>query len=460
MKFFSPGSLQLRLALSMTALLLISTLLVTGLFAYLGHEIADELSRRNLFPVAEIIAAAVKDDGLEFVTSDRDLIDPGVIFAVRRTDGSLLGSSGEEVKTVLEDRPVPHRDRELFQIEGFGGPNLNYSGIEVRRPSVIGDIFVLVAEPTRTDAQLLDVLLEEIGEQAAWILPLFVAATLLVGVFAIRRGLQPLMVAARRAASINPESISVRLNVKNMPNEAQPLILAINQALGRVEEGFAIQRRFTAHAAHELRTPLTIITAALDNMSDTKGLDKLREDVHRMNRVVEQLLHASRLGSIKLDTSQSVDLRKSARKVVENLAPMAFLHGRSLALISASDAVSVYGDSHSIEGALRNLVENALTHTPVGTEAIVAVLECGAISVSDNGNGIPLEQLQKIFDPFWRGSGSRATGAGLGLAIVRQIMDQHEGEVSLDKTEQGGAKFTLQFKLVSASDAIRSGHAS
>jgi signal transduction histidine kinase len=270
--------------------------------------------------------------------------------------------------------------------------------------------------------------------------------TLLLAVYRVRTTLLPFLAASYRALYIGPEAISLRLPETDVPAEALPLVTAVNRALDRLEQGFVVQRRFTANAAHELRTPLAIITARLDTLPGNGQLVALREEVGRMNRLVEQLLCVARLDSLALDVTSAVDLHAIAAEVVGSMAHLALAAGKSIALTGDDRPVMIAGNAPAIADALRNLIENALAHTASETEVIVEVALDGAVSVSDSGPGVLPEDRPRIFDRFWRGQGAARGGAGLGLPIVGEIVKAHGASILVEDGTPHGARFTMRFR--------------
>jgi signal transduction histidine kinase len=279
------------------------------------------------------------------------------------------------------------------------------------------------------------------------ILPTFAPALVLafaVVWVTVRRSLQPLRRASAEAAAVSAERPGRRVSMDGVGAEIVPLIEAVNHAVARLEAALAVQTRFTANAAHEMRTPLAIIRARIDNLQD--GPEKLafQRDMDRVTRLVSQMLASARLQSGQVGRFERVDLVALARSTLADLAPLADAGGKELVLESGAPA-SVHGNAMSLESALRNLVENALRFTPAGEAVTVRVGPGPRIEVADRGPGIPADHLAHIFEPFWRAQDQRGDGAGLGLAIARDVALLHGGRLEVRNGVVGGAVFALDF---------------
>lgn len=452
MRLLGGRSLQLQLAVRLAALYVAATAIVVGVLIYQAYSTAYSLSSQDLSQRARDLAAFVTIDGNGKLQLDLPSKLAAVygssaetfLFVVRGPEGGVIAASNPEIRGLVSGWPAAGEDPSYFRLEQFGRTEQDYYGLTMKVDSRAGPLSVTVARAADA-SELIHSVLREFVLDIAWVIPLVMIATLLIGVLGIRRGLLPLLQASSRAAAINPSSISVRLPDEDLPTEVRPLVEAINRALDRLEKGFVVQRQFTANAAHELRTPLAIITAGLEQLDGNGELVKLKHDVARMNRLVEQLLQVARLDAVALDVSDNVDLSAVVAEVVAYMAPLAVARGQALGAQGVEQLVYVKGNRYAIEDAVRNLVENALTHAPLNTEVVVGIDPTGSVSVADRGSGVRPEDRDHIFDRFWRGKDSCGPGAGLGLAIVKEIMKAHHGSVIVEDNTGGGAVFTLRF---------------
>ena len=455
-----PRSLQLRLAVQLAALFLLGSAAIVGVLVWRAYDTAGTLADRELSLRAADLAKYVAPgpDG-----TPRLALPPALreaygaapdadIFAVRAGDGRLIAAMPEAFGSLVGRWPATTDDPSYFHLPGLAGKTQDYYGLGISVDSPAGPLSIWVARAAGATA-LVHSLLEEFVLDIAWVIPLFMLLALGVAILAIRSTLRPIREVSEIAASIGPGTTSVRLPQANLPSEILPLVSAVNRALGRLEQGFAVQRQFTANAAHELRTPLAIITGALENMEPNPEVGKLKADVARMNRLVEQLLSVARLDAIALDVSGTVDLNDVAHQAVATLAPWALAHGQALALVGADRPVVISGNTYAIDDAIRNLIENAVAHAPPRSEVTVSVRAEGSIDVSDHGPGVPQQDRERIFERFWRGKAAPSHGAGLGLAIVAEIMKAHGGDVRVDAGPDGGAIFTLVFPRPTAATA-------
>jgi signal transduction histidine kinase len=454
MSFGRFRSLQVRLAVRLAVLYVAAAAIAVGVLLYQAYDTAGSLNDRELSLRAEDLGRAMVADSageprLELpskLASAYAAAPEDDLFAIRDTHGRLVAASPAEFGDRVSKWPPATDEPSYFRLSGAGSEDFGsetYYGLSIALQTAAGPMWISVARTEGSDALIRSVLREFISD-AIWVSPLLMLATLAIGIFAIRNGLKPVREISRMAASIGPDATSVRLPEQNLPTEIMPLVHSINHALDRLEKGFAVQREFTANAAHELRTPLAIITSALETMDGNGELGKLRTDVARMNRLVEQLLRVARLDAIALEFGTG-ELNKVASSAVAAMAPWAIAQRKTIAFVGTERPVNVKANAHALEDALRNLIENAVAHAPAGTEVTVTVDRAGRIEVADRGSGVPRKDRENIFKRFWRGAGEKKEGAGLGLAIVSEIMRAHRGNVSVADNPGGGARFTLSF---------------
>jgi signal transduction histidine kinase len=253
--------------------------------------------------------------------------------------------------------------------------------------------------------------------------------------------------------------MDARLTPPTSSREVAALVIAVNRALDRLQHAMLLLKTFTADAAHELRTPLSVMRLRTDELPASEVRERLSWDIESMTRMVNQMLDLAQADALRLDAAETVDLRALAIEVVSQIAPHAFAVGHDIRLTD-NDAAPVLGLPDALGRALRNLIENAIHHAPPGLPIEVIVGPGRKLSVRDHGPGLPQVDADKIFDRFWRASRSGG-GAGLGLGIVRSIVEGHGGVVTAQNAVGGGALFECEFPpLLSVAADMRAAVAS
>ena len=266
---------------------------------------------------------------------------------------------------------------------------------------------------------------------------------LLFNVEVVRRMLAPLSRAASEVDALSAARMDLRLTEPASPREVAVLVTAVNRALDRLQRAIGQLRDFTANAAHELRTPLSVLRLRIDALPSGAARTALREDVQGMTRLVNQLLDMTQADALEMDGAVEIDLRDLAEEVIAAIAPHAFASGVDLRLVDRG-CTPVRGQRDALGRALRNLIENAIRHAGGGGPVEVAVGPKARFSVRDHGEGLRPGEAEAMFDRFWRRRPADG-GAGLGLGIVRSIVETHGGRVTARNASDGGALFTCVF---------------
>lgn len=269
-------------------------------------------------------------------------------------------------------------------------------------------------------------------------------ATFIATPMIVRRAFRGLDTTADQARRIDIHQRGARLSVERIPLEVVPLVTAVNDALARLDQGYARHKRFVADAAHELRTPIAILNTRLESLPSGPDKTRLMEDAARLATLAEQLLDIQRLDRCGHPFTR-VDLVAIAQSAAADLAPLAIAAGYELELDAPATPIETIGDAAALERALTNLVQNAIQHGPRRGTIGIRVSKPACIEVTDEGAGIPADQREQIFEPFYRLS-PLERGAGLGLNMVREIVLLHGGQVSVSDGADGGTCFRMTLR--------------
>ncbi len=437
------GWLVSRLVLLQAALLVGFGLLVFAGLCATGHLVGLEADDEV---IAAVTGAVVRtpDGGLQLRRTpalDRLAADmPGAWFQVRDRAGQRL-QQGDVPAVFAHAAPA---------LDGVGQARLGWNLADPPQAgarmqwveSAAGPLQILAGSGGRMSAlRLMETLALAF---AVFILPaivLMTLATVLATPLVVRRALAGLSQAAAQAARIDVDDRTARLPLADVPSEVLPLVTAVNAALDRLDQGYERRQRFLVDAAHELRTPIAILQTRLDGLP--AGADKVRllADLGRLSTLAEQLLDLQRVGHCDAPLAQ-VDLVALCRTGVADLAPLAIAAGFDLSFEAGPAKAPVLGDALALDRVLVNLVQNAIAHAGSGGRIVVQVPEPGVMEVLDNGPGIPADVRAHVFEPFQR-LHPRATGAGLGLHLVAEIVRMHRGTVTVGDAPEGGAWFRV-----------------
>ncbi len=331
------------------------------------------------------------------------------------------------------------------------------SGASIRREVGTKTVWIQAAEDLANRDVIIDDIVADFFKNVGWITLPILLVLLATDIAIFSRALRPLRQASDIAQQIGPARTDVRLPISEIPREVRPLVAAVNQALDRLEQGFRVQREFTADAAHELRTPLSVLRTRVDTLQDQDVTKVLRQDIEAMSRIVGQLLDIAELDAFTIDPLEIAELRDVCAEVAEFIALLALEQGKEIALLGADMPVWVKGNAEMMKRAIRNLAENALKYTPAGTVVEFVVEEDGTVRVRDRGPGISEKERELIFRRFWRRDRSQPGSSGLGLSIVRRIVELHGATITVENRTSGGAQFSIHFVAAERTGAASPG---
>jgi two-component system sensor histidine kinase TctE len=387
-----------------------------------------------------------------------------IYFQLKNGDGQVLAGDRDVPEPNTEEVPAPGVVY-LHNGEMHGQP-VRVASLWIAGPSTESPPALLQLAETREKQSVLagEIIKGVLLPQFA-ILPL---AVLLIWL-ALVRGIKPLSVIEARIRERRPGDLSP-LDESLVPLEVVPLVLSVNDLLNKLSDSIGTQKRFLADAAHQLKTPLAGLRMQAD-LAQREGAnaDELKQSLKQIGRAsmrathtVNQLLSLARAeGSGAAVARQPCDLAKLTIEVVREAVPRAIEKRIDLGYDGAeagAPGVVLEGNATLLKELVRNLVDNAINYTPSvpGRPGVITARVLGdpfgriiVLQVEDNGPGIPENERELVFEPFYRVLGNEADGSGLGLPIVLEIARQHHATVQLEDAHPGqqppGARFSLRF---------------
>src|SRR5437762_3945971 len=452
-----PASIasQLVLLFTLAAAFLLSCGL--GVFYWLVVQHAFEEDNAVLADKSSVLSADLKAGGPKATDEELKSVRTGEhpVYSVRVVD-----SAG---RTVTETLGM----NRLLPPSIFPSPHISTSS--TRNPKnyrVGGRLFSLlttieeangqpytiqVAQDRSTD----DRFTKEFGALVAVVLAFGILASTLIAITVTKRGLRPLGEMTRSLGRIGPTHLNERVAPAGWPREPQPLAVAFDAMLKRLDDSFTRLSQFSADLAHELRTPITnILGEAQVALTRDRTPAEYRETIEstigeceRLSGIVDNLLFVARVDAAREPIAPT---RFDARAAVEKIASFyQMIANDHHVTIRCSGEGQIYADPGLFERAVGNLVDNALRFTQEQGSIQIVLAEHAAnfeLAVSDNDCGIAPAHLPRVFDRFYRAESSRGSdGAGLGLALVKSIVDLHDGSARIQSEVGRGTTVTLIF---------------
>lgn len=282
-----------------------------------------------------------------------------------------------------------------------------------------------------------------------------VPCLLLVTALVIGRSFRPMFRLADELDARKAVDLST-LSAKGAPSELQPFLGSINALLDRIRTMMDQQRRFVADAAHELRTPIAALSLQTENLDPLdmppaarERLEALKSGMRRTRHLLDQLLALARQDLAPQEAGEEVYLDQIAKGVVADLLVESSAREIDLGFAMA-EPVWVTADPLAIRSVVRNIVENAVRYTPNGGRVDLGVYREGGravLQVEDTGPGVPPQDIERIFEPFYRGRRPTGNGSGLGLSIVKRIVDRYGGSIEVEnitETDRSGLRATVR----------------
>lgn len=440
------ASLQFRLSFTLSVVIIVVAV-IAGTFSFFSaldeahelqddvlHQIAGLVDQQHLSPLPQI-------NDTHLVDGDNDSH-----VLIQRLTNTRPDGSGRDANSTLV---LPDRLSDgLHTLKSNGGMYR-----VLIRTSTTGERIAIAQETAFRD---------EIARNSALrtLMPflILVPVLLLMVTNLVRKMFQPITALSREIDRRSDEDLRA-VPDHHLPTEVRPFVIAINRLLARVAQAQENQRRFVVDAAHELRSPMTALSLQAEHLDDSdlpastrERLAVLRQGIRRNRNLLDQLLSLAKAQSPADTQTSPVSILDLYRRTLEVLMPLAESRQVDIGVTQAQD-IRINVNELDLTTLVRNLADNAIRYTPAGGHVDLsarATAQTIELCISDTGAGIPAEERERVFDPFYRVPGNEQIGSGLGLAIVKTIVTRLGASIHLDYSNaeaRAGLKVTVRIPL-------------
>lgn len=452
----AQGSIRHRLHVSLQASAAVLAVIVFFVVQTVARQVAQESQDNVLAASAASILEGARYSGGEMrvdlpysALSMLDNLSHERVFYAIRLSGEFL--SGYEKLPHAEETSA---DRAAFRSSSFLGEEVRIATVGKRVSTDVGyeSLSVSVAQTLSGQKQNL----ARISRTALGIGAAFYLISVILAAVIARSAIQPLDRLAESVSRRGPKDL--RPVAGSVPTEMVPLVSSLNALMRRLNRSLSLSEEFIAEAGHRVRTPLAIVRTKaeivqrkIDDKSTKHALNEMIHAIDDSSRTAGQLLdHA--MVTFRLDhvLHEEIDVPRLLMDAVERSRPLSDLRDISLSLTCSVDVV-LLGDPILFQNAIHNLIDNAIKYTPIGSHIRVDLSphdDSVCIRIEDNGPGFPETEIHLLANRFERGNNAgNVVGSGLGLTIVKEVVEAHEGSMKIENKEGGGACVSLYFPL-------------
>ncbi|EPR13371.1 sensor histidine kinase [Ruminiclostridium papyrosolvens] len=455
------SSLRTKLSISYVAVALICIMLIsifTTLFIYKHFEeyVKQNTEQKNREIVTTLSGQYMGDGKWNtkvIETIGISSMENGIILKVKDINGNIIWDAKAHNNGMCQ-RIIEHMSKNANRIPGSGKSgytevpysiNYNLNKVGTVEIGTYGDNYL-----NEHDIAFINDLYNLL-----WAVGIFsLILSLLFGTVMSKRLVSPIARVINTAKAISKGFYSDRITEKSNTREINQLTVTINDLAENMQKQEILRKRLTGDVAHELRTPLATLQSHLEAMidgiwpADSERLKSCHEEIVRISKMVGDLEKLARYESENLVLNiDTFDVTELAKRQIHNFEREFLSKGLDLKLTGAN--CRVYADKDKISQVLVNLLSNALKYTPEGGIVVMNIQDNATnteISVTDNGPGIPQEDLPYIFERFYRADKSRnklTGGSGIGLTICKSIVSAHGGSIYVQSNTGKGTKFTF-----------------